>query len=256
VFEGAPDALPLDELLVLVDDFVVECSSSEAPEVLIVQFEEELQAAFHDSVDYSNIRHGETFLTILRHLAPVIPSTSIISWFDLVLRPALREPRLATTPLNYAKDLIIQALKRYQDVYSDIIENYTERVAGFRKRLFEFYLLDAFNEGSEDDVMEWTSLDEEERGRRSRWKENLEDILVRYGQDNPEVVSCSLSLMPVLIQDPGPVYRDPCTFCKSIGQAPALYTPEHSFISAILFCCSSCAVEASTHAPSPLVHSP
>ncbi|KXN82608.1 hypothetical protein AN958_02459 [Leucoagaricus sp. SymC.cos] len=186
VLEGAPDAPSLEDLLTLVDEFVVECASSQTPEVLIVQFEEELQAVYHESVDYSNVRQGEIFLTILRHLAPVIPSTSIISWFEVVLRPALREPKLATAPLNYAKDLIIQALKRYQDVYSDLIENYTERVAGFRKRLFELYLLDAFNEGSKDDVLEWTNLDEEERSRRSHWKENLEDILVRYGQDNPE----------------------------------------------------------------------
>ncbi|KAJ3568873.1 hypothetical protein NP233_g5417 [Leucocoprinus birnbaumii] len=186
VLDGAPDALSLDELLALVDDFVVECSSSDTPEVLIVQFEDELQAVFHESVDYSNVRQGETFLTVLRHLAPVIPSTSIISWFEVFFRPALRDPRLATTPLNYAKELIVQALKRYQDVYTDVIENYTERVAGFRRRIFELYLLDAFNEGSEDDVLEWTSLDEEERERRSRWKENLEDILVRYGSENPE----------------------------------------------------------------------
>lgn len=187
VLDGVPDALPLDELLILVDDFVVECSSSDAPEGLIVQFHDELEAAFHDSVDYSNVGQVEIFLIILRHIAPVISSTSIISWFEVVLRPALREPRLATTPLNYAKQLIVQALKMYQGVYSDAIQNYTERVAGFRRRLFELYLLDAFNEGSKDDVLEWTSLEEEERQKRSCWKENLEDILVRYGSENPEV---------------------------------------------------------------------
>lgn len=201
VFDLAPDALSLDELLVLVDDFVVECSSSEEPEVLIAHFEEDLQAVHHEAVDYSNLRQAEIFLTILRRLAPVIPSTSVIAWFDIVFRPALREPRLATVPVNYAKELIIQALKSNHDVYSDRIESYAERVAGFRKRLFDFYLLDAFNESSENDILEWAGLDEEERGRRTRWKENLEDILIRYGQQNPEVDSCSLSLVSLLMQN-------------------------------------------------------
>lgn len=187
VLDSAPDALPLNELLNLVGDFVVECSSPDAPEGLIVQFHDELEATFRDSVDYSNVRQVETFLTILHHLAPVMSPTSIISWFEVVFRPALREPRLATTPLNYAKELIVQALKINQGVYSDATPNLTERVTGFRRRLYELYLLDAFNEGSKDDVLEWTSLEEEERQKLSCWKENLEDILIRYGSENPEV---------------------------------------------------------------------
>ncbi|KAF9452301.1 hypothetical protein P691DRAFT_805185 [Macrolepiota fuliginosa MF-IS2] len=186
VLSGTPDALPLDELLAQVDDFVMECSSSEEPEELIAHLEEELQVVYHDVVDYTNLRQGEIFLTVLRHLAPVIPSTSVISWFDLVLRPALREPKLPTTPVNYAKELIIQAIKKNKDVYSDRIENYAERVAGFRKRVFDLYLLDAFNEGSENDILEWAGLEEEERQKRTCWKANLEDVLIKYGQENPE----------------------------------------------------------------------
>jgi len=187
VLDSTPDVLLLNELLNLVGDFVVECSSPDAPEGLIVQFHDELEATFRDSVDYSNVRQVETFLTILHHLAPVMSPTSIISWFEVVFRPALREPRLATTPLNYAKELIVQALKINQGVYSDAAPNLTERVTGFRRRLYELYLLDAFNEGSKDDVLEWTSLEEEERQKLSCWKENLEDILIRYGSENPEV---------------------------------------------------------------------
>jgi len=187
VLDSTPDVLVLNELLNLVGDFVVECSSPDAPEGLIVQFHDELEATFRDSVDYSNVRQVETFLTILHHLAPVMSPTSIISWFEVVFRPALREPRLATTPLNYAKELIVQALKINQGVYSDATPNLTERVTGFRRRLYELYLLDAFNEGSKDDVLEWTSLEEEEQQKLSCWKENLEDILIRYGSENPEV---------------------------------------------------------------------
>ncbi|EKM83057.1 hypothetical protein AGABI1DRAFT_118451 [Agaricus bisporus var. burnettii JB137-S8] len=176
VLDGASDALSLDELLVLVDDFVVECSSSEEPHVLISYLEDDLQATHHQVVDYSDLRQAEIFLTILHRLSPVIPSTSTIAWFEIVFRPALREPKLATVYINLAKELIIKALKK----------NYAERVAGFRKRLFDYYLLDVFNENSVDDVLEWAGMDETEQRERACWKDNLEDILIKYGQEHPE----------------------------------------------------------------------
>lgn len=196
VLDDTPDAPPLEELLALVDDFVLQCSTAEEPETIITRLEEELQAVHQDVFDYSNLRQGEQLLTTLHRLSPILPSTSVISWFDLLFRPALRDTRLATTAVNCAKDLIVQASRKGDDVYSDKIENYAERVAGFRKRLFDLYLLDAFNVGSEGDVLEWAELDEEEREKRSRWKANLEDILIRYGQEDPEVDSwnCHLGL--------------------------------------------------------------
>lgn len=256
VLNGTPDTLPLDELLGLVDDFVMECASSEEPEVLIAHLEEELQGVHHDVIDYSNLRHAEIFLTVLRHLAPVIPSTSVISWFDLVLRPALREPRLATVPVNYAKELIIQALKKSSDIYSDRIENYADRVAGFRKRLFDLYLLDAFNEGSENDILEWVELGEEERERRTRWKENLEDILIKYGQENPEVDSRSLLPTRLLMQGPGSFHRDSCPFREPFLSAPAIYAAESAFFSFILFCRSSRSIQTPAPAHYHSIHLP
>ncbi len=189
VLDDAPDAPPLDELLALVDDFVLECSTSEEPETVIKHLEEDLQAVHHDVFDYSSLRQGEQLLTTLHRLSPILPSTTVISWFDILFRPALRDPRLATTAVNYAKDLIVQASRSGNDGYSDKIENYVERVAGFRKRLFDLYLLDAFNVGSEGDVLEWAELVEEEREKRTCWKTSLEDILLRYGQEDPEVNS-------------------------------------------------------------------
>ncbi|KDR81843.1 hypothetical protein GALMADRAFT_221714 [Galerina marginata CBS 339.88] len=179
VLENAPDALPLNDLLTVVDEFVIECASTEEPEVQIFQLEEDLQSMHHEVVDYAYLHQTEIFLAVLYHLMPVLPSTSVISWFDLVLRPALREPKLATQAINHAKELIICALQKTREVYAD-------KVGDFRRRLLELYLLDAFNESSGDDVLEWAELNEEERQKRTHWKYNLEDILVKFGNENPE----------------------------------------------------------------------
>lgn len=180
VLESLPDALPLHELLILIDDFVLECTSSPEPEVLLFQLEEELQTVHNEVVDHSSLLQTEVFLAVLYHLCPILPSTSVISWFDIVLRPALREPKLPTPTVNHAKELIILALQKTE-------ESYVEKVKEFRRRLMDLYLLDALNEGSGEDVLEWAELDEEQRDKRSHWKWNLEDVLLKFGTERPEV---------------------------------------------------------------------
>jgi hypothetical protein len=176
-----PDALQLTELLILTDNWVLDCSASAEPDVLLFQIEEELQSIHHNVVDHSSFHQTEVFLAVLYHLSPVLPSISVISsWFDLVLRPALREPKLPTVAVNHAKELIISALQKTD-------ENYPEKVGEFRRRLLDLYLLDAFNAGSGNDVLEWAGLDEEQREKRTRWKSNLEDILLRFGTERPQV---------------------------------------------------------------------
>ncbi|KAF9009433.1 hypothetical protein BDQ17DRAFT_1300250 [Cyathus striatus] len=177
VLESAPDALPINELLVLIDQFVLECSSLPDSVAQVSRFEEELQSLHHEL--YFSHYQLEIFLAILYHLSPVLPYSSVISWFDPVLRPALREHKLPTGAINHAKELIISALQKTNEVYAD-------KVKDFRRRLFELYLLDAYNEGSGDDILEWAELDEEQKEKRTRWKVNLEDILVKYGGQCPE----------------------------------------------------------------------
>ncbi|KAH6919026.1 hypothetical protein BKA70DRAFT_1367098 [Coprinopsis sp. MPI-PUGE-AT-0042] len=179
VLDKAQDAPTLSEVLVSVEQFVGECTESKEPEVKLYQFEEELGALHHEVIDYSSTYHTEVFLAVLHHLAPILPATSVIAWFDVVLRPALREPKLPTAALNHAKELIISTLGKTQDAYAS-------RVDDFRRRLMELYLLDAYNEGSGLDALEWVELKEEEQVRRTRWKHNLQDILIAYGHHRPE----------------------------------------------------------------------
>lgn len=178
--EDGSDALPLNDLLLIIDEFIVECTQETEPEILIFQLEEDLHSIHHEVIDYACLRQTEIFLAVLYHLGPLLPPTSVISWFELVLRPALREPKLPTQAVRHAKELIISALQKTNDAYA-------EKVGYFRRRLLELYLLDAFNDGSGDDVLEWAELNAEERQKRTHWKHNLEDTLVKFGNERPEV---------------------------------------------------------------------
>ncbi|KAG1754550.1 hypothetical protein EDB19DRAFT_1892526 [Suillus lakei] len=178
--EEAPDDARLEQALQAVDEFVRECAASKEPDVLLFRLEEELQSFHSDTITHNSLQHTEVLLAILYRLRPLLTSISVIStWFDLVLRPALREPRLSTPAVNHAKELIISAADRTD-------ERYPEKVGEFRRRLLDLYVLDAYNEGSGDDLLEWAELDQEQRERRSLWKFNLEDILVKSGLRRPQ----------------------------------------------------------------------
>lgn len=193
VLEASPDAPSLQELLIFVDDYVRECSSSPELEALLIQLEEDLQNIHHDVFDHSSLHQTEIFLAVLHHLNPILPPTSVISWFDIIFRPALREPKLPTSSLKHAKELIVAALQKTE-------ETYEQKVKEFRRRLMDLYLLDAFNEGSGADVIEWAELNEEQRNKRSHWKRNLEDILLKFGAKRPEVCDNTFSLNFTLIR--------------------------------------------------------
>ncbi|KAF6764764.1 hypothetical protein DFP72DRAFT_954426 [Ephemerocybe angulata] len=180
VLDKAPDAPSLPELLRLVDEYVAEAPQAiEAREVLAKQLEDEVVSLHIVAIDYSSVYQLEVLLAFQYHLIPILPPTAIISWFEPVLRPALREPHLPTASLNHAKELIISALQKTH-------EPHLARVGDFRRRLLELYLLDAYNELSGPDVLEWASLSQDERERRTRWKANLQDILIAYAVEEQE----------------------------------------------------------------------
>ncbi|KAI0647121.1 hypothetical protein C8Q79DRAFT_1000140 [Trametes meyenii] len=191
LLDASPDAVSLNELLARVDAFVLECSASPEQGALLHQLEDELQVIYDDVVGHALFPQAELFLAFLYHLRPVLSSSSIIStWFDLVLRPTLREPKLPLPAVNYAKELIISALDPGSNFSAESdpveMEKQKERVGDFRRRLMDLYLLDAYNESSGDDVLEWAELDEEQREKKACWKANLEDVLVRVALERPQ----------------------------------------------------------------------
>ncbi|KAI5124581.1 hypothetical protein M0805_003100 [Coniferiporia weirii] len=175
---------PLDDaaltgFLELLDAFILDTSAADEDGQIQLDFEEELQVVFNEDVDYSRLQQAELFLEVLLHARSILPPTSFIAtWFDLLLRPALREPRLASSAVETAKRLVIESL--------EINGDGNEIVTNFRRRLLDLFLLDVLNESSGEDILEWAQLDEEQRGKNSWWKGNLEDILVNYGLLQPE----------------------------------------------------------------------
>jgi hypothetical protein len=166
-------------------------------DVRLKALESDLQTIHSDIVARSNNpRHTEVFLSVLSRLAPVMSSSSIISeWFDVCLRPALRNPELSFAAVRHAKDLVIAALHNLADQYSKLVSD-------FRRRLLELYLRDVINEGSSEDILEWAEMDEKERNVKAKWKANLEEIILRDGSERPAVsdglpdTKATVELMP------------------------------------------------------------
>ncbi|KAI6028623.1 hypothetical protein F5J12DRAFT_806523 [Pisolithus orientalis] len=162
-----------EQLRGAVDDFVK--APLDEPEVILFQLEEELRTIHNDVMDHTSLAHIEVFLGVLHGLRSLLSSASIIStWFDVVLRPALRELKLPTTSANHAKELIVSAA-------THVDERHPDKVSEFRRRLLELYLLDTSVESSGDDILEWTELDQNLRDKKYQWKSNLEDTLVKFG---------------------------------------------------------------------------
>ena len=191
VLEKSPNAPSLSALLEYVDVFVKDRGNAPNVDVISLQIEQDLQKVCDDVIDHKVTYQLEVFLAVIFHLHPLLQPLSVIScWFELIIRPALREPKLATPAVDHAKELILATLD-----FSIPEENWDdeekgkqrEKVGSFRRRLIDFYLLDAYNESSSDDVLEWASLDDLSRERNACWKANLQDILVKSGLQRPKV---------------------------------------------------------------------
>ncbi|KIL68561.1 hypothetical protein M378DRAFT_120766 [Amanita muscaria Koide BX008] len=174
--ESAPDAPTLSEIARATEEHVAECSSFPDFDNLILSLEEELQAVHRDIVDYSLPYQLEVFLVVLSHLKSYLSLSSMFYWWDIVLRPALREPKLGTVAVDQAKELVLDTLRKTEaNLHHD-----------FRRRLFDLYLLDTYNEGSDHDVLEHAELDADQRDMRTCWKVNLENILLKFGHEYPQ----------------------------------------------------------------------
>ncbi|KAF7322880.1 HATPase-c domain-containing protein [Mycena chlorophos] len=145
----------------LPDDFV-------PPEDITLEVDEELRQVYDELADPASLHHTQVFLLVLSHLQANLPPACIVSWFEILLRPALREPKLPLVAVEQAKQLLVSAIQ----------------VPEFRTRMLQLYLLDAFNAGSSNDVLEWAELDDLQRDMKTIWKSNLEDALLKYGHDH------------------------------------------------------------------------
>jgi hypothetical protein len=188
ILEESPDAPSLQQVIDTIDNSVSEWatpSSLQANSLL-----GSLEDLYHQVLNHAVFRQVEAFLTVLYHLRIVIPVASIVStWFELVLRPALREPKLPTSAVGFAKQLVLVALVAFDE------EN-TGKTKDFRRRLLDLYLLDAHSESSGEDALEWAELDKVSRDKKECWKSNLEDVLITFGMKCPQVGTRQIAYPP------------------------------------------------------------
>lgn len=188
ILEESSDAPSLQRLVDTIDISASEWttpSSPQAKSLLLL-----LEDLYHQVLDHAVFHQVQVFLTVLYHLRIVIPVASIIStWFDLVLRPALREPKLSTSTVRFAKELVLLGLVTFDE------EN-TNKTKDFRRRLLDLYLLDAHSESLGEDALEWGELDKVSRDKRECWKSNLEDVLITFGLKCPKVGTRQIAYVP------------------------------------------------------------
>ena len=160
-------------------------STTPRPSTFVVQLERVLLDIYETVVDHHSVKHLESFLAILFALRPLLPASSIITWFDH-LRTALREPRLGTETTRGLRDLIAHALK-------DTAYSSESRSGEFRKRILQLYLFDALGGGSVEETVEQLNRPRNERESRIAWTENLEQVLLADAMNMPNVSVSDIS---------------------------------------------------------------
>ncbi|KAG8752273.1 hypothetical protein FRC12_012047, partial [Ceratobasidium sp. 428] len=130
---------------------------------------------YGDAVNHSDVSHIGAFVGVLYALRMVLSSAAIISWFDSLLRRALREPNLAPGAIAQAKELVLMPLYDEGEVKAGLL----------RRRLVQLYVLEAPLES--DNTVEQMEQEANERTKMIVWKNNLEDLLVSDGLTRPKV---------------------------------------------------------------------
>lgn len=189
-FEAAPRAGISDVIAILsvaVREQLQEQGISPEFASALVELERDLVVIYENSVNHASVAHLEAFLAVLFALRPVLPSSSIITWFDH-LRPALREPLLALETKKSLQSLIASALDESKHAAES-------RSREFRRRLFELYIFDISGLKTAEDSIEELNQNSSEEGRRLAWKENIESVLEIDLLTSPDVGSLLSSLV-------------------------------------------------------------
>ena len=171
-----PPPPSLAQLLPLVEVYISD-THDPSNDAKTTELNNGLLDIYGEIVDHADVTHIGAFVGVLYALRMVLSSDAIISWFDSLLRRALREPRLAPEAVAQTKDLVLMPL--YDDGES--------KAQLLRRRLVQLYVLDAPREN--DNAVEKMQQQADERAMMAAWKSNLEDLLVLDGFARPKVSS-------------------------------------------------------------------
>lgn len=172
----APPPPSLSHLLPLVEVYISD-TPDPSDDAKTTELNNGLLDIYGETVDHSDVSHIAAFVGVLYALRMVLSSAAIISWFDSLLRRALREPRLAPEAVAQTKELVLMPLYDDGETKAQLL----------RRRLVQLYVLDAPREN--DNAVEQMEQQADERAMMSVWKSNLEDLLVSDGLTRPKVSS-------------------------------------------------------------------
>ncbi|CAG7847255.1 SubName: Full=Uncharacterized protein {ECO:0000313/EMBL:CCA69400.1} [Serendipita indica DSM 11827] len=115
----------------------------------------------------------EFFVEILFAIRDHLNSESISrTWWDLVLRPALRREQLSRKARHEAIQMVMIGLK--------------EGGTGFRRRLLQLSVLGVPSHDSVEDAIETAHMNTDERAQMSQWRDSLVEILTNDAISNPQ----------------------------------------------------------------------
>ncbi|QRV76227.1 Tuberous sclerosis 1 protein [Ceratobasidium sp. AG-Ba] len=169
----APPPPSLSDLLPLIDVYISDTANS-SDDTRATELDNGLLDVYSDAVNHSDVSHIAAFVGVLYALRMVLSSAAIISWFDSLLRRALREPRLAPGAVAQAKELVLMPLYDDGEVKAELL----------RRRLVQLYVQEA--PLVKDNTVEQMEQEADERARMTVWKNNLEDLLVSDGLTRPK----------------------------------------------------------------------
>ncbi|KAF8317163.1 hypothetical protein DL93DRAFT_2055741 [Clavulina sp. PMI_390] len=169
-----PPRAPISDAIALITASVRDQhrESSDAGSISdsLVNLEKDLLEIYENLVNHIYVPHLEAFLSVLFALQPVLPASSLISWFNH-LRPALREPQLSPETKKSLQALVSSAL----DESTHAAES---RSRDFRRQLLHLYIQDSSGTvASADEIVEDLNRTLAEQRTSAAWKENLEAIL-------------------------------------------------------------------------------
>ncbi|KAG8685131.1 hypothetical protein FRC09_014943, partial [Ceratobasidium sp. 395] len=182
----APPPPSLSDLLPLIDVYISDTANA-FDDTKATELDNGLLDIYGDAVNHSDVSHIGAFVGVLYALRMVLSSAAIISWFDSLLRRALREPNLAPGAIAQAKELVLMPLYDEGEVKAGLL----------RRRLVQLYVLEAPLES--DNTVEQMEQEANERTKMTVWKNNLEDLLVSDGLTRPKLNRLSRSAHKIAV---------------------------------------------------------
>ncbi|EKM55597.1 uncharacterized protein PHACADRAFT_47887, partial [Phanerochaete carnosa HHB-10118-sp] len=108
LLKNSSEAPPLSDFLHALDEFV---SQNEDDPEQAEDLQKQLQGIYYSEMRDPSLPQVKVILETLYHVRRSLPPLSIIeTWFDTVLRPALREPKLAAEAVDHAKEVVVASL--------------------------------------------------------------------------------------------------------------------------------------------------